>query len=559
MAREPEQIELSPQEIESLHERIKNFTVTKEDMVIFGKALDFFAWMQIKLQKCQLTINKLKRIIFGTTEKSSHSRYSKNRKAPNQSAIHPAVSETPCTTSEEVQPDDAKNERAQIETPPLAKPKGHGRIAAHKYHPDETISIQHASLKPGDACPMECDGKLYRISEKPGGIIRIKGQSCAHVVRYEFEKLRCALCGAVFKADPPPNFPPKKYDEHFRANLVIQKYFMASPFYRQEQYQKLFKVPLPDSTQWDLVESVADCAHPVFNVLERMSANATHVNHDDTKVKILEVMRANKLNPDKKRKGMFTTCIFAQSNDYKICLYYSGVKHGGENLSALLEKRDEDLPPIIQMCDALSANVPSALKTILCHCLVHGRRKFTDIEPFFPMECQHVIDQLALVYKHDAEAKEKNMTQDERLAHHQTYSAPVMEELKAWMQAQFDDRKVEPNSALGSAIRYMQNHWLELTKFLSVSGAHLDNNLVERSLKLAIRTRKNAMFHKSVHGAFVASLFLSLIATCDLAGKHPVHYLITLQEHKSDVFQHPDLWLPWNYESTLMSLRKQAA
>jgi transposase len=405
---------------------------------------------------------------------------------------------------------------------------------------------------------MECGGKLYLIN-KPGGIIRIKGQACTHVVRYEFEKLRCALCGAVFTADPPPDFPPEKYDEYFKANLVIQKYFMAAPFYRQEQYQKLFGFRLPDSTQWDLTESVADCAYPIFNVLEQMSANATHVNHDDTKVKILEVMRANKLDPNKKRKGMFTTCIFAQSNDFKICLYYSGTKHGGENLSALLEKRDKDLPPIIQMCDALSANVPAALKTILCHCITHGRRKFKDIEPFFPLECGHVIEQLALVYRHDAQTKEQNMTAYERLAHHQTYSAPVMKALKIWMQAQFDDRKVEPNSALGGAIRYMQNHWAELTKFLSVSGAHLDNNLVERALKLAIRTRKNAMFHKSIHGAYVAGLLLSLIATCELANKNPVQYLIALQEHKSDVFKHPDLWLPWNYEFTLMSLQKIAA
>lgn len=59
------------------------------------------------------------------------------------------------------------------------------------------------------------------------------------------------------------------------------------------------------------------------------------------------------------------------------------------------------------MCDALSANVPAALKTILCHCLVHGRRKFTDIEAFFPEECSYLIDQLALVYKYDAEAKKR--------------------------------------------------------------------------------------------------------------------------------------------------------
>lgn len=553
MAKEPEQIELSPQEIESLHERIKNFTVTKEDMLIFGKALDFFVWMQIKLQKCQLTINKLKKIIFGGTEKSNRSRPTRNDKTPTHDAAHALK-----TSREENPTTDVKNGRQQTENLLPAKPKGHGRISADEYHPDEIIRVQHALLKPGDNCPTECGGKLYRINEKPGGIIRIKGQACAHVVRYEFEKLRCALCGVVFTPDPPPDFPPEKYDEHFKANLVLQKYFMASPFYRQEQYQKLLGFRLADSTQWDLVESVADCAYPAFKILELMSANATNINHDDTKVKILDVMRANKLEPDKKRKGMFTTCIFAQSDDYKICLYYSGVKHGGENMTTLLEKRNTNLPPIIQMCDALSANVPAALKTILCHCITHGRRKFTDIEPFFPAECGYVIEQLALVYKHDAETKEQKMTADERLAYHQTHSEPVMRALKIWMETQFDERKVEPNSALGGAIRYMQKHWPELTKFLSVSGAHLDNNLVERALKLAIRTRKNAMFHKSMHGAHVASLLLSLIATCELANRNPVQYLIALQEHKSDVFKHPDLWLPWNYESTLARMLQMA-
>lgn len=169
-----------------------------------------------------------------------------------------------------------------------------------------------------------------------------------------------------------------------------------------------------------------------------------------------------------------------------------------------------------------------------------------------------MINQLALVYKYDDEAKEKDMTAEKRLAHHQKWSAPVMGALKIWMQSQFDERKVEPNSALGGAICYMQKHWTELTRFLSVCGAYIDNNLVERSLKLAIRTRKNAMFHKSLHGAFVAGLLLSLIATCELAGKNPVRYLIALQEHKSDVFKHPDLWLPWNYESTLITLQNTA-
>jgi hypothetical protein len=379
------------------------------------------------------------------------------------------------------------------------------------------------------------------------------------VVRYEFEKLRCALCGALFTPDPPEDFPMEKYDAYFKAELVVQKYFMAAPFYRQEQYQRLLGVPLPDSTQWDLVESVADCAYPVFSVLETLAANGTQMSHDDTTVRILDVMRANKGETEKKRKGTFTTCVFAEAGAHKICLYYNGSHHGGENVSAILGKRDKSLLPIIRMCDALSANVPEALKTILCHCLTHGRRKFKDIEDFFPTECAYVIEQLAPVYKNDATAKEQNMTEDQRLLYHQTHSAPIMDRLKTWMQEQFDRRTVEPNSALGGAIRYMQKHWTELTRFLSVSGAPIDNNLVERALKLVIRTRKNAMFHKSLHGAFVAALLSTLIATCQCAGKNPVDYLIALQEHKSDVFKHPDEWLPWNYESRLIIPQKLAA
>jgi transposase len=543
--KQPKKIELTDAEVASLRERIKNKKITDEDLAVLEQVLLFMLWIQHQLERFKITAHKLRQIIFGSkTEKGFDSRVKTKNPVSDKNVSSLALQEDP----------------SMPEVPPSKpKSKGHGRIGADEYKPDEIIHVRHLSLKAGDACPSECGGRLYQPNDDPGSVIRVKGQPCAHVVRYDFDKLRCALCGETFTAEAPSDFPLQKYDAYFKANLVIQKYFMASPFYRQEQHQKLLGFRLPDSTQWDLIESVADCGYPILNALEQMAANATNVNHDDTKVKILDVMRANKLEPDKKRKGMFTTCIYAQTSNHKICLYYSGVKHGGENLSALLEKRDKDLPPIIQMCDALSANVPAALKTILCHCITHGRRKFTDIEPFFPLECGHVIEQLALVYKHDAETKEQNMTADERLAHHQTYSAPVMEALKIWMQAQFDERRVEPNSALGGAIRYMKKHWPKLTKFLLVSGAHLDNNLVEGALKLAIRTRKNAMFHKSLHGAYVASLLLSLIATCELANKNPVQYLIALQEHKSDVFKQPDLWLPWNYESTLMSVQQIAA
>ena len=85
-----------------------------------------------------------------------------------------------------------------------------------------------------------------------------------------------------------------------------------------------------------------------------------------------------------------------------------------------------------------------------------------------------------------------------------------MEELHAWLVRQSDQRLVEPNSALGGAIRYLQKHWAKRTLFLRVAGAPLDNKICERALKRAILHRKKALFHKTFRGARVGDLFMSL-------------------------------------------------
>jgi transposase len=96
-------------------------------------------------------------------------------------------------------------------------------------------------------------------------------------------------------------------------------------------------------------------------------------------------------------------------------------------------------------------------------------------------------------------------------------------------------------------LSYMQTHWETLTRFLSIPGAPLDNNLVERALKLFIRQRKNSLFYRTEHSAYIASVLTSLIATCVYAGVNAVDYLVALQEHRCEVFADPAAWLPWAY------------
>lgn len=126
-----------------------------------------------------------------------------------------------------------------------------------------------------------------------------------------------------------------------------------------------------------------------------------------------------------------------------------------------------------------------------------------------------------------------------------------MDELKKWLDKQIDERLVEPNSSLGKAIAYMQTHWETLTRFLHIEGAPLDNNLVERALKLFIRQRKNSLFSKTEYSAYIASVLTSLIATCIYAGVNALDYLVALQEHRAEVFANPEAWLPWTYQGSL--------
>ncbi len=159
-----------------------------------------------------------------------------------------------------------------------------------------------------------------------------------------------------------------------------------------------------------------------------------------------------------------------------------------------------------------------------------------------------VLDVLKQVFDHDEEAHDQQMSPEARLAYHQAVSQPLMEALKHWLDHQREDRLVEDNSSLGQAIGYMQKYWESLTRFLSVPGAPLDNNLVERALKLFIRQRKNSLFTKSEYSAYVASVLTSLIATCIYAGGNVLDYLVALQEHRAEVFADPSAWLPWTYQ-----------
>ena len=143
------------------------------------------------------------------------------------------------------------------------------------------------------------------------------------------------------------------------------------------------------------------------------------------------------------------------------------------------------------------------------------------------------------------------MTADQRLAFHQVHSGPKMNSLRTWLDTQFKDKLVEPNSGLGKAITYMIKHWKELTQFLKVPGAPLDNNICEQGLKRCILHRKNSLFYRTEHGAYIGDMFMSLIHTCNLMNINAFDYLVALQKNTAALFKDPSQWMPWNYKVSI--------
>jgi transposase len=444
---------------------------------------------------------------------------------------------------------DSNNKPEKSESDEKKKPNGHGRNPASAYTGAKKVPIAHAELKHGADCP-ECEkGKVYTQKE-PKPLVRIVGQAPLAATVYELERLRCNACGQMFTAAEPEGVGPDKFDETASAMIALLKYGSGVPFNRLADLEKRLGIPLPSATAWEVVEEEAEVVKPVWEELIRQAAQSELMHHDDTGMRVLQLARP----PGDERTGVFTTGVVSIGEGRRIALYFTGREHAGENVAQVLSQRAASLSAPMLMCDALSRNEPKlgdGVEILLANCLAHGRRHYVDLIGSFPKECRYVLETLGKVYANDSTARERGLSKAERLALHQEHSKPLLEQLRKWGQEQLAQHKTEPNSGLGKAITYFERHWNALTLFLRAPGAPLDNNVCERALKKAVLHRKNALFYRTLHGAEVGDIFMSLIHTCELNQVNAFEYLVQLQRHAAEVTASPAEWMPWNYTAKL--------
>jgi hypothetical protein len=299
------------------------------------------------------------------------------------------------------------------------------------------------------------------------------------------------------------------------------------------------------------------CAHKemlqaLYKAFQQDAANGRALCFDDTSAKVLnEIQAAKKAEPGKKKTHTcFTTGVVSVHEDHRTYLYMTDNDAAGKSMAYLLALRSPELELPLIMCDALSANIPQDISEdlyVLCFCLVHARRQFYELPNGYDDLADKVIGLIGDIY--DVEAQTKQLSDDDRLAHHQKHSQPLMNELNTFLTAQ--STEFEPNSVPGKAIAYILNRWTQLSQFLRYAQAPLDTNIVERALKLVIQVRKSSLFYKSLNSAAFASYVQTAIYSAAENDINPCHYMRALIENEADVIQRPKDYLPWHYQKTL--------
>lgn len=182
----------------------------------------------------------------------------------------------------------------------------------------------------------------------------------------------------------------------------------------------------------------------------------------------------------------------------------------------------------------------------LAYCWAHARRKLHDVTQSGAAPiAQKGLIQIQAPYRIEKDLR--GQSADQRLSARQERSKPIIEAFEIWLAQ--NRARVSAKSPTGEALNYIAKYWDGLCLFLSDGRVELDNNPVERTIRLIALNRKIALFARHDAGAQNWAIIASLIETCKLNRIEPHGYLSGVLtaiagEHKQASINE---LLPWNY------------
>ncbi len=479
---------------------------------------------------------------------------------------------------------------------PGGRGKGTGNLSPADYPGARHISVLFgACMQPGHACPHCVQGKL----ESTPSALRLRFEAAAPItaVVYDVAKMRCGGCRQGFEAPMPPDAVPEvtlaKATPTAAAQSLLLRYGQGFPDSRLDELQAWHGMPFSNSRQWNIAAQAFDALAPVRGFLTRFVANASLRQVDDCSVRVIEDqmrIRCEVQNAELAgfaerhvRTGLQTT-VFVATNTAGVTyrLFLIGRAHQGEReyeMAALRESQE----PLTRVTDAASkadalkpcpgANahgfVPQGntrrgrleeTNVTQAYCLEHLRQTLEKGTPGFALEMPYLMDRLVRIFALDADARQRGLDQNDRLAWHQEHSRPLFDEMLAYADAQLaGNPKAEPNGDYRRALNYLVGNVQGLGAFLRVAGVPLTTTDAEQGAKFTKKHHHNSLSFQTRHGAEVGAFFMSLVASCLGLGVNPLAYLTALLRWRHAITdENAGDWMPDTFERGVASAEKEA-
>lgn len=330
------------------------------------------------------------------------------------------------------------------------------------------------------------------------------------------EKRACRCCEqATVKTAPVEERIVEKglASDRVVVDTIVHKYCDHLPLYRQAAIlEREAGLEIGRATLDGWVMRVGELLIPVTQAMRQDLLKASYLQADETTV------------PVQMHDG--------RGSNHEAYLWQYG-KPGGETVFDFCLGRGREGPKkflgawegILQTDGYQAYEGVGGPKLIHVGCWAHARRKFVDAVKVNPQDAAAVsmvlrMDGLFLV---DRDARKKEMSAAERLAHRRTLSQEFVDEIQGWCKEL--QRTALPQSALGKAVAYTLNMWPKLVRCLEYEEVELSNNLAENSMRGVALGRKNWLHVGHVKAGPKVAAILSVVESCRRIGAPVREYL----------------------------------
>lgn len=332
------------------------------------------------------------------------------------------------------------------------------------------------------------------------------------VTRQQRQKYRCRCNGHVATAPGPVKLQDgARYSPAFAVEVAAAKYLDHLPLERQVRIMRREGLDVTSQTLWDQIEILARTVQPTYEAIHEVVLTAPVIGADETYWRMMG-----------RREG--TTRWYGWCVTSPDAAYFEILKQRSAEAARTVLRgyRGIVMADGYDVYEALARGDPGCS---VAHCWAHVRRKYLEIEAYFPM-CAAVLDLIRDLYVVERAARDDAGDDVEalwrvRAGRRAAESAPIIADIQRWVLAQ----RVLPESGLAKAIAYMTGMWHGLTRFLTDPRIPLDNSATERALRGPVVGRKNFYGARSQRGTEVAAVFYTLFETAKLRGVEPKAYL----------------------------------